>query len=285
VAGISLAGLGVVLQLAARNLRRRWQEEPPSARRLWWEQVFCTPVLAVGFFRRWMRWKLEHNPIGWLEQRTWSARLIMWSWFALIASLNSFAADLFRQDFRYVQSLLALLLTGSIALSAAGSFRRERETGLLELLLVSPLTAGQIIGGRLRGLWAQFLPASLVLVGVWLYFANVFGHGRADWLWAYGCTFFTLPVIGLYFSLKRTHFISALLWTVVIGLVLPLVLGVFNDRIAQAFLVSSRGRPFAIDERPLFVSSIVQIAFAVMLGRKLYDDLVRRSFAFQQGGG
>src|SRR5205823_10042704 len=118
----SFTAWGAILSLAALSLRLRRQEEPPSARRLWWEKLFCTPVVWVGFFRWWMRWKLEHNPIGWLEQRTWSARLIMWSWFAIIASLDTYAADLFRRDFDSVQGFFAWLLTGSIALSAAGSF-------------------------------------------------------------------------------------------------------------------------------------------------------------------
>src|SRR5439155_2965567 len=60
---ISLGTLFLLTQLASRNVRRRWQEEPLSARRLWWARTFCTPILWLRLFRRWMRWKLERNPI------------------------------------------------------------------------------------------------------------------------------------------------------------------------------------------------------------------------------
>ena len=66
-----------------------WQEEPPSRRQVWWQRTFCTPVLWVSLLRRWMRWKLEHNPIGGSDQRTWSGRLVTWGWFAVIISIYS----------------------------------------------------------------------------------------------------------------------------------------------------------------------------------------------------
>ena len=43
----------------------------------------------------------------------------------------------------------------------SGSFRRERETGVLELLLVAPLSTHQIVWGRLRAIWGQFAPAAV----------------------------------------------------------------------------------------------------------------------------
>jgi ABC-type transport system involved in multi-copper enzyme maturation permease subunit len=74
---------------AAWKVRRTWQEEPPSQ---WVQDVqktFLTPVLLPGFFKRWMRWKIERNPVGWLEQRTWTGRLVTWAWFAIVISLYS----------------------------------------------------------------------------------------------------------------------------------------------------------------------------------------------------
>ena len=157
---VLLLSLGL-LWLAARNVRRRWREEPPSARVQQMEKVFCEPVIGVVFLRGWMRRKLARNPLGWLEQRRWSGRLVTWSWFAIIISVQSavLTDSNFFRSYGGAQAVMAWLLAGSMAASAAGSFRRERETGVLELLLVSPLTTGQIIGGRLRGLWGQFLPS------------------------------------------------------------------------------------------------------------------------------
>ena len=42
---VLLAAVGV----AAGNLRRSWQETPPSARQLWLEEKFCTPIVWVSF--------------------------------------------------------------------------------------------------------------------------------------------------------------------------------------------------------------------------------------------
>ena len=50
-------------------------------------------MLWLTFFRRWMRRKLERNPIGWLEQRTWSGRLVTWGWFAVLISIYSAGLD------------------------------------------------------------------------------------------------------------------------------------------------------------------------------------------------
>ena len=166
---ISLLALFLSIEIASRNLRRYWREEPPSARQVWLEKKLFTPIVMVSFLRGWMRRKLERNPIGWLEQRSWSGRLVTWGWFAVMISVYSAAfsnADV-SHFLDAIQKFMAWLLLGVIAVTAAGSFQRERETGLLELLLVSPMTVGQIIGGRLRGVWGQFLPAFIVLLVLW----------------------------------------------------------------------------------------------------------------------
>src|SRR5438876_1559811 len=89
----------------------------------------------------------------------------------------------------------AWLLIASFTAAAAGSFRRERENGFLELMLVAPLGEWQIIGGRLRGLWGQFVPAIAVFLGM-----SAWMPGLADlqesigFLPYVGMVFFTLPV-------------------------------------------------------------------------------------------
>src|SRR5690242_19926507 len=58
---------------------------------------------------------------------------------------------------------LAAAIFMASALITSSSFRHERESGAMELLLVTPLSAQQIIIGRLRGCWMQLLPAASVL--------------------------------------------------------------------------------------------------------------------------
>ncbi len=223
----SFGVLAAAIFFAGRRIRTVWQEEPPSERVIWWRNTFCTPVVWVGFFKRWMRRKLERNPVGWLEQRTWTGRLVTWGWFAVIVSVYSAAfsdSTLFR-SFSGLQHLCAWSIAVTIGASASGSFQRERENGVLELLLVSTVGESAIVWGRLRGLWGQFLPTVGLLLGVWLYFLGFFGElhdGEA--ILYYAGTFLTLPVIGLYYSLRCRNFIYALLCTLAVGLLVPLVL-------------------------------------------------------------
>jgi ABC-type transport system involved in multi-copper enzyme maturation permease subunit len=224
---VSLIALAAAILVAGAKTQRVWQEGPPSPQQVWLEKTFCRPILWVSFLRQWMRWKLEHNPIGWLGQRTWSGRLVTWGWFAVIISLYSAMLtdpDFFR-GYSGMQRGIAWMLAVTIGMSAASSFQRERETGVLELMLVSPLGESAIIWGRLRGLWGQFLPAVTMLLGIWLYFTRIFNRREdADVILFHAVTYAALPVIGLYFSLRCHGFIAAFLCTVAVGLVGPLAL-------------------------------------------------------------
>jgi ABC-type transport system involved in cytochrome c biogenesis permease component len=279
---VLLLSLGL-LWLAARNVRRRWREEPPSARVQQMEKVFCEPVIGVAFLRGWMRRKLARNPIGWLEQRRWSGRLVTWSWFAIIISVQSavLTDPNFFRSYGGAQAVMACLLAGSMAASAAGSFRRERETGVLELLLVSPLTTGQIIGGRLRGLWGQFLPSIVMLLGVWLHFASIlrsvdYNRGELGSVWFFLVTFAVVPVIGLYFSVRCKAFISAFLFTLAFVFVLPLG-SVMLVRFV-AWLSSDTNSFFDGGTDPGGQMWFFQLVLAGFLLRRLHHKLANRSF-------
>jgi ABC-type transport system involved in multi-copper enzyme maturation permease subunit len=302
---VSILVLLLSIEIAARNLRRYWREEPPSARQVWLEKKLFTPIVMVSFLRGWMRRKLERNPIGWLEQRSWSGRLVTWGWFAVMISIYSAAfsnTDVSR-SLEIIQKFMAWLLLGVIAVTAAGSFQRERETGVLELLLVSPMTVGQIIGGRLRGLWGQFLPAFFTLLVIWDYLSTLFPYERAaPGVIGFFCgSFLALPVVGLYYSLRRSNFISAFLSTVLMGVAVPFGLRLMFKAAAQ-FLVGInafyfRGLaelrnddsmttfifysllPFVLS--PFFVT-LVQLAIAAWTGRRLYRDMESRNFAFSR---
>ncbi len=290
-AAASVLVLLAVIVIAARRLETSWQERPPPAWRLRWERTMCTPVLWVGFFRRWLRRKLERNPIGWLEQRTWSGRLVTWGWFAVMVSLYSvaFTGPGIGRAFQALQNLMAWLLIVSLAASAAGSFRRERETGVLELLLVSPLSETQIIHGRLKGLWGQFLPALVMLLSVWIYFARFFAWQQNLRQIEFCVTsFLSLPVIGLYFSLRQSNFISAALYTIFFGLVvptgLPMILATLVDINPYRFIGAGDALQFLhlvvrlTQSQGMAIS--LQIGLAAYFGRRLNRDLARRNFAF-----
>jgi ABC-type transport system involved in multi-copper enzyme maturation permease subunit len=294
---LSFLGLFLSISLAGWPLRRGWQEKPPSKQQVWAEKTFCTPVFGVAFLRRWMRRKLEANPIGWLEQRTWSGRLVTWGWFSIMISIYSVAIpESLNRTLQVLQQFLAWLLILGICVSAAGSFRRERETGVLELLLVSPVTEKQIIGGRLRGLWGQFLPALTVLLVLWIYFGSFSQHEiDLSYVLFFGVAFFTLPVMGLYFSLGRSGFVSAFLFTIFVGLILPAGLRaalafsgplLFGD---TAYAIGDMADVFEGLPR-MFLKLVGSISFitlwqmvaAVVLWRRLYSDLAGRNFKFEK---
>ena len=208
-----------------------------------------------------------------------------WAWFAIIISIYSaaFTSRNFFQHSNGMQLTMGWLMMGSIAASAAGSFRRERETGVLELLLVAPLTTNQIIAARVRGLWGQFLPALGTLLGVWLYFAGVF-NDWADmrWVWFFAVTFLTLPVIGLYFSVRCRHFVSAFLLTLVTALGLPFALSPVISFIAFIYTNALTASYDKFAEKLWAVPSLVQGALALLTATLLRRRLGRRNFPLER---
>jgi hypothetical protein len=285
VAGGSVILLVFFIRVAAWGVQLTWRQRPASARALWWQEKLFRPVFFQQWLRRWLRWTLWRNPIGWLEQRSWSGRLVVWSWLAVVACIySSLFANLsyYQRSFHDVQSFLAFLLVISIALSAAGSFRRERESGLLELMLVAPLREWQIIGGRVCGLWSQFLPAMALLFGVWLYCATFMGQGREiGAVLSHLVIFASLPVVGLYFSLAKPNVVSALLWTVLTQLVVPVGLGRLFGFLADPDTTNPGYALRVAAERG--VPPLLQISFAIWLAWRLHADLRFRRFSYKGG--
>ncbi len=280
---LSLLVLVAAVLAAGAKTHRCWQEEPPSRQQVWLQQTFCTPVLLLSFFRRWMRRKLERNPIGWLEQRTWSGRLVTWAWFAVLISIYStlLTNPYYFQDANPMQERIAWLLAGSMAISAAGSFGRERQTGVLELLLVSPLGENQIISGRLRGLWAQFLPAFGLLLIVWAYLSGFLPYGSsAGVILFFAVTFLSVPVFGLYFSLRCRTFIIAFLATLAVGLLLPLVLAAELRSLWLAYVLSVP--QFSWEMGPCVSAAICQGLLAAFCWHRLYRRLKQRAFPLER---
>jgi ABC-type transport system involved in multi-copper enzyme maturation permease subunit len=169
-----------------------------------------------------------------------------------------------------------------MAIGAAGSFRRERESGMLELLLVAPLKERQVLGGRLGGLWAQFLPAAALLLGLWLYCSTFMEPGR-EWpsILFFAGTFLSLPVIGLYFSLLKRGFLSAFLWTLLVAVALPAFLSE-GERLIHLAVSAPVARSSPQDLSIPWLLTPVQAAVAGLLAWRLHSDLKRRRFAIQR---
>jgi hypothetical protein len=244
IALASVVIFGLVAVLAAQGMKRVAKDRPKSAVRQRVEKELFTPTFGLGFYRRWMRRVLERNPVGWLERRTWQARLVTWSWLAVVMALMSSmlgSGAFYTRDFSGLNMLLAWALVGNVALTAAGSLRRERETGVIELLLVSPLSIPQIIGGRVRSIVGQFLPAAALIFGSWLWLLQAFKgiyvsseqiERDLPIVASFLITLLTVPVMGLYFSLCYRVFVVALFWTAVTAIALPWLVGVAVSLVA-----------------------------------------------------
>jgi ABC-type Na+ efflux pump permease subunit len=187
------------------------------------------------------------------------------------------------------------LLLGSLALCAAGSFRRERENGVLELLLISPLEVRQILGGRLLGIWSQFLPGTALLFGCWIYLFESLGRINSPELtmgWFLGnlaiaaSNFLVLPIVGLYFSLRYKHLLPAFLATVAIGAVAPLAItfGIFllleESGLFSVTQIAEKYRDYGYD----LLAILFQFLLGALFLRRQYVSLVDRRFALERTG-
>ena len=271
-----------VIFFASHRLKRTWQETPPSPRQLWLQKTFCTPRFWVGLLHRQSESRLSRNPIGWLQQYSWSARLSKWGWCFVIITIVSW---LLANDYRFMDDGLSWLQTAiliSVAFSAVGSFQREKQNGALELLLVTPLRETQIILGRLRGIWEQFLPGFSILllttISISIYFPSsgnlMDGSNFLTWI----CDFIVVPIVGLYFAMRMKSFMAAWLLTCALTLFLPqFVAGIF---IRIFFGFSNSPEDFIGSVR--FVRTVVLATIALWLLSRLHRQLKNRSFVLER---
>jgi ABC-type transport system involved in multi-copper enzyme maturation permease subunit len=224
-AGLVLAGTTF---LGAWHVARSWQDVPQQGPVSDLRRKLFAPCFGAPWLHRKLSRSLAANPIGWLQQYSPSARMVKWGWCLFIIVVEIiFSADC--EDLYRAQAGLGLFLLLGLTFSATASFREELETGAFELLLVTPLRERQIIAGRVRGLWWQFLPAVLVYGAGSIYLASGWSYreyARQAWS-ALSSTisgYCALPLIGLYFSVRRWNFFVAWLAACLVGL-LPGVLG------------------------------------------------------------
>ncbi len=267
---LNLTIFGVVLAESVRLLHKTWHEESSGSGQPSWVKIFS----GSDFWREMFRWDtsrtLDRNPMAWLQEYSWTARLTKWGWFILFL-----LADLVVMTDWESRSFLKWLpvLTGGLALgvafSAAGSFRRERQTGLLEILLVTPISARKVIAGRLWGLFSHYVPALLALLvywqGMWLLNANASRSGLFALLFPNPLAFGALMILGLYLSLTRLNFFLGWLVTWIVAFIIPsfatIALGQFFNR-----------------EPPMLLPSFLYVVLGVVVWFLLEANVRTRAF-------
>jgi len=221
-----LVGWGLfatILSLSLRRLKANWQQESSGHEQPRWVWLFSSSDFWQAVFR-WDRGRARgRNPIGWLQEYSWTARLTKWGWCGalLAAEFVVLPSWTVRSGVGW-QPLFTSALALGVAFSAAGSFRRERDAGLLEILLVTPLSARQLVLGRLWGIFCHYFPALAVLLVFWIGDRLLVSrNSELMLLWPSPLAFGGVMIIGLYLSLGRLNFFLAWLVTWLVGFVLP----------------------------------------------------------------
>jgi len=113
-----------------------------------------------------------HNPIAWREAAARNATLarILARWSFIVAGLALAVVLVIAYDTSAINAtdyrlallvivLIELAVTTLVAINmSATAISREREDGTLDLLLTTPVTPGEYLGGKMRGLVAYLLP-------------------------------------------------------------------------------------------------------------------------------
>jgi ABC-type transport system involved in multi-copper enzyme maturation permease subunit len=277
-----------VVLLASRRVANSWKDKIPTAKRAGLVRRYCTPLFR-GWLGRRMRRSLDKNPIAWLQQYSWKARMSKWGLCVAFVILECFmvAGDNL-WEIQRMQSILVIVLAAVFTFVGVNSFLEEKKTGALELILITPLSVNQIIRGRVWGLWKQFLPAALVLAGFYIsaaqsiwaldnyYTAYRFGVGAIFRpLWFVVSGYLVLPVFATYFALRvKNMIVAGVLTWMVMALAPAMGFGAF-DQVRWHF--------FHLDPSP---GSIVlgvlagNAAFAALVCFLLRHSLSRRIYSF-----
>ncbi|HEV7925183.1 MAG TPA: ABC transporter permease subunit, partial [Verrucomicrobiae bacterium] len=234
----------LVALFAARRIKRSWQDKIPSARRESFLRLYCAPLFRRRF-RRSMQRTLERNPIAWLQQYSWRARASKWGLcllFVLIERAMAGDAHGVSPLDNLAQVPWLVVMAGIYIFVGVSGFLEEKRSGALELLLITPISVNKLIFGRAWGLWKQFLPTGLVLLGaheLWIW-NDQFGFDYADEAllrpFCLACGFLALPIFATYFALRVKNLIVAAVLTF-IALCIPTA---FAEEFVQMFTRSNR---------------------------------------------
>jgi ABC-type Na+ efflux pump permease subunit len=166
--GLGWFGLLVATLIAPRS----WKDRPSSVAKIRWRErwqkwSFGDSGERAGFRRR----LLDANAFFWLSARDRLKPAWVWAVLGLLGC--GWLAGLFKYEREWLTEstyvitgiILNLLIKGWFASEAGRQLAEERKSGTLELLLSTPLTVREILGGGLLALSRQFLaPLIAVLI-------------------------------------------------------------------------------------------------------------------------
>ena len=266
-----------ILWASVRRLQTTWQQDSSGPEQPRWVKHFSSSEFWQSFFHWDTSRTLDRNPIAWLQEYLWTARLTKWGWLVVVL-VTEFVLLTYYGARRspFWQPLLTVALGLGIAFSAVGSFRREQETGLLELLLVTPLSVRQLLGGRFWGICCHYFPALAILWVGWsgdrLLNPNTYRNEFIAALFPHPAAFILMVVLGLYFSLGRLNFFLAWALTWIIAVVVPILGNIGLGRFAGT------------EPRIAFGLSLTfQLGLAALMWFLLHRKVRQRAFVIGKG--
>ena len=294
------AAMGLLLlaiTLGAGAIRKLWKDDiglaGPSGRL----KRLYVPLFRLRYDRQ-MRRSLDRNPIAWLQQYSWKARVSKWGLCAIFILAESFALDWFSSSgggygglpgigpYQYqMQEGLTLLLAAVFTFTGVSGFLAEKRSGALELLLVTPISVNQIILGRAWGLWKQFLPAAAILLLGQIGMSNLTAVSSVHWALGRGRAFFlsegdfvmmfvqanafvSLPIFATYAALRVKSLIGAAVLTWV---------GWLLVWISAAVLTSGIDGEADVPCSVIFIFNVLYVGLTFFL---LRHSLSRRIYSF-----
>jgi ABC-type transport system involved in cytochrome c biogenesis permease component len=217
---------------SAWQIGRRSEFAGETKRQAQFRRKFLTPVLWRSTFRRFMSRSLDRNPFIWLEYRTAWARAARTAMVLLLVVVDTgiFMEMPSRGEFVGMHFLILFVLLVFMTLKSSSSFQREKECGAFELLLVTPMTEGEIVRGRLRAVASYYAPMVVLLAVVGTYGYKWMESGGDEALQLSAIVNFTsmvgslfsVPAAGLLFALRYRNFFPALLWTAGTAVLAPI---------------------------------------------------------------
>jgi ABC-type transport system involved in multi-copper enzyme maturation permease subunit len=283
---LGLVMLGSVLAtwlafwFAARHVRRFSAERVPTAqqvaRRQFWLGARRNPRQ-----KQLLRSRLQRNPVLWLYTCQPGMGLDRWGWCLVILLVwlgMATTLGIENSNWGPVVFTVPPLLVLAMAFAAAVSFRREMESGLLELLLVTPLPPAKLLKARVRSLYGAFLPSLAMSTGLsllWLFFQDGNSASGLATLAASWSSFLLLPWIGARIAVRRVNPLAAWALTLLLAVGLPALLGraVGRMELPQGMIDDGLAASYFLTA---FV--LLQSAIATACGFATVSDLTSRRF-------
>ena len=304
---LAVISIVIVHLVATFQLGRFWRENPGSPAVEKAKRVFFKPVLFESRFRRLRRDRLTKNPIRGVSSLSVANRLHKWWLFLLLMVVvlldmfplwGSFRVGVLDDGVDYFRLFLIL----AIAYVACGSFHNELRSGVLELLIVTPLSPMSIAVGRLLSVAGTFSAVTVCLFALIAYRDSFYARDSfAVWIDAFyelarfGAGAFMMVALGFWASLKRINRFFATFLVGVAGLIgaggvlgfICSILQVFrygqeHAWVRELYKLSTTEnllRGFTLDKAAvLFVDFAIPLVVGTLFLRRHCRDLEERRF-------